>query len=542
MKKAQIKELQAQLLGSVTDNPDALAHFSTDLSVLQAEPATVIYPANTADVRKTVQFAHDRTLAGKPIRLTARGLGSGESGGSLGTGDQVVFPAHMNKLLRLERDTVSVQPGMLYRTLQQALHTHSRFMAAYPASVDYATVGGAVSEDAVGIHTVKYGSTRKAVRGLKVVLSDGSLIETKRISGRELNRRKGHTTLEGEIYRGLDSLLLDNADLIRKATPKLPYNAAGYALHEVRGRDGSFDLGQIFIGAQGTLGFLTEVTLATAAYNPRTSLVAGFFASTYDALEAAAKLRGLGPSALELADRGLIESVMATHPGYLDGLLPDDGPATVLLVQFDQFSQFSQRLATTRAERVINRHKGRARLATDPVEQVALWKLRLCSSLYLEPHTGSKRAVPFMEAAIVPVPQLPALVEKATKLLKKYELTAAIWGHVGDGQLGFSPRLDLSKKKDADKLMNLSREFAELVSSLGGSPSGASGDGPLRSLALPTVFGSDMYELFRQVKQLFDPRGIFGPGQKTDVTAEGVRAQLRTDYANRSQHNYIVFR
>ena len=542
MKKAYLKELQGQLLGTITDNPDAMAHFATDLSVLRAQPDSVVYPANTADVRKTVQFAHEHTMAGHPVPLVARGLGSGESGGAVGAGTQVVFSAHMNKLLQLDRDTVTVQPGILYRTLQQTLHTHSRFIPPYPPSLDYATVGGAVAEDAVGLHSVKYGSTRNYVKGLKVVLADGSLIQTGRISARELNRRKGRTTLEGELYRGLDNILLDNTDLIKRATPKLPYNAAGYSLQHVRGKDGSFDLSQIVIGAQGTLGLITEVTLKTATYHPRTSLVVGYFDSTYAALEVAVMLRRLGPSALELADRGLTEAVLASHPGYLDGLLPDDRPYTVVLAQFDQASQFAQRLACGRAERIMFKHKGHPRIATDPVEQVALWKLRMAASLYMEPTSGQKRALPCMEAAAVPLDKLPDLLEKTTKLLKKYDVTAAIWGHVGDGHLGFVPRLDLSKKKSADHLMSLSREYSEVVAKLGGSPSAAAGDGPLRSLWLEDVYGPDMTKLFADVKRLFDPLGIFGQGQKTTATVESVRAALRTEYINTAQHNYIMFR
>ncbi|HEY6736648.1 MAG TPA: FAD-binding oxidoreductase [Candidatus Saccharimonadia bacterium] len=541
MKKAYIKELQGQLLGTVTDNPDALAHFATDLSVLRAEPGSVVYPANTADVRKTVQFAYEHALAGRPVPLVARGLGAGVSGGALGAGTHVVFSAHMNKLLRLEHDTVTVQPGISYRTLQQTLHTHNRFIPPHPTSLDCTTVGGAVAEDAVGLHAVKYGSTRQFVKCLKVVLSDGSIIETGRISARELNRRKGLSTLEGQLYRGLDNILLDNAEFIRKHTLKLPYNAAGYALEHVRGRDGSFDIGQIFIGAQGTLGFITEVTLRTAVYHPRTTLVVGFFDSTYAALDAATKLRALGPSALELADRALMEAVLASHPGYLDGLLPDDKPYTVVLTQFDQASQFSQKLAAARAERVIEKFKGRHRTSSDPVEQVALWKLRLAGSRYMEPANGQKRAVPFLEAAVVPLPKLGALLDKTTKLLKQYDAMAVIWGHVGDGNLSFMPRLDLSKKKDADRLLNLSRDYAELVASLGGTPSGTAGDGPLRSLWLDKVYGDELVKLFAAVKHVFDPHNVFGPGQKTNADPAAVRAALRTEYVNTTQHNYMMF-
>lgn len=540
MKKAYIKELQAKLLGTVTDNPDVLAEFATDMSAFRVEPTTAVYPANTADVRKIVQYAFEKTEAGKPVHLVARGLGAGESGGALGEDTVVVFPAHMNKLLRLEHDSVTVQPGISFRTLQQTLHTHARWLPAHPVSLDYATAGGVVAEDAVGLHSVKYGSVRASVKGLKVVLADGSLIQTHRLSGRELNRKKGLSTMEGEIYRKLDSLLLDHPELVRRSTLKTAHNGAGYALSQVRSKDGSFDASQIFIGSGGSLGLITEVTFKTASFNPRTTLVVGYFDSTYAALEAAAKLRTLGPSTLELADRQLLESVAASHPGYLDGLLAGDVPTTALLVQFDQPSQFSQRLASARAERIIGRHHGQVRTATDPVEQVALWKLRGASDVYMEP-AGAKRAVPYLDGAIVPMAELGALLEKTTKLLKKYELTAAVWGHVGSGHLSFMPRLDLSKKKDADKLMNLSRDYAEAVASLGGTVSGTAADGLLRSLALPKLYDEELAELFASVKHIFDPHGMFAAQQKTAATAEFTRAHLRTDYTRARHHSYPTF-
>jgi FAD/FMN-containing dehydrogenase len=432
---------------------------------------------------------------------------------------------------------VTVQAGLPYRTLQQTLHTHVRFLPPAPDSLDFATVGATVSDNTAGVHSVKYGPTRAFVKGLKVVLSDGSLIQTHRLSGRELNRKKGLTTLEGELYRKLDSLILDHPEAVRRMQLKIPYDGAGYALGHVRAKDGSFDLGQIFIGAGGTLGVITEVTFKTTAYNPRTTLVVGYFESTYAALDAAVKLKGLGPSALELADRQLMETVAVSHPGYLDSLLPDGLPYSVLLVQFDQFSQFSQRLAAGRAERIIQRHQGRARIATDPVEQVALWKLRYASSLYMEP-AGAKRALPFASGAVVPLPALPGLLEKATKLLKKYELTAAVWGHVGDGNVNIVPRLDISKKKDADKLFNLSREFAEAVAAAGGTLAGTSGDSLLTSTAYNKIYGEEVVELWAAVKHMFDPHGILSPHHKTGATPEYARLHLRSEYSNPAYQHY----
>ncbi len=540
MKHAYLKELQGRLLGSVTDDIDVLEHFSTDQSIFTATPSAVVYPQNTADVRKTVQFAAERAAAGKALPIVPRGKGSDQGGGAIGEGMQIIFPAHMNKLLRIARDSVTVQPGILFHTLQQTLYTHLRHIPQAPTGGEYSTVGGAVANASGGEKAVKYGSIRTAVRGLKVVLADGSLIETGRINARELNRKKGFTTLEGEIYRKFDGLLLDNADLIKKNHLAGVENSSGYHLAGVRGAKGSFDLSQVFIGSQGTLGLITEVTLATAPYSPRTTLVVGYFDSITGAGDAINRLRLLGPSAIELVDHNLLEFHRSLRPSDLDGLVPEDIPRIVLLVEFDNGSQFAQKLGSTRAARVMHRHGGTVRLSTNPVEQVALWKIRHASAAAWLSH-GPKKALPFIEDGAVPVEKITQLLDKTYKLLMKHDLEAAIWGHAGTGNLRLQPRLDLAKKKDVDKLFSLTREYADIVTSLGGTPSATSGDNLLRAAYLKKTCGEEYFELLAATKHIFDPQNIFNPSKKTGATEDYARAHLRGEFATGRQHDYLVY-
>jgi FAD/FMN-containing dehydrogenase len=540
MKHAYLKELQNRLLGSVTDDPSALEHFSTDQSIFQSTPAAIVYPQNTADVRKTVQFSAERAASGRPLPLVPRGRGSDQGGGAIGDGLHVVFPAHMNKLIRMDHDSVVVQPGITFQTLQQALYTHLRHIPQAPGGSEYSTVGGVVAKAVAGERSVKYGSIRRAVRGLKVVLADGSLIETKRISARELNRKKGFSTMEGELYRKFDSLLLDHADLIRNRKIEVAQNTAGYDLWSVRGSKGSFDLGQAFIGSQGTLGVITEITLATQPFTARTSLCVAYFETVVGAIEAANRLITLGPSAMELVDRHILEYYRQLRPGDLDGLVPEEIPSVIMLVEFDNASQFAQKLRSTRAERIMRRHGAVVRTSTDPVEQVALWKIRRSSVSAWSGH-GPKSALPFIEDAAVPLEKMPQLIEKTYKLLKKHDLTAAMWGHIGIGNLRLQPRLDLAKKKDVDKLFMLSREYLELVLSLGGTPSSTQNDNLFRAANLKKVYGEELFEVLVATKHIFDSQGIFNPSQKTGATEDYIRSHLRTEYAAKRQHDYLVY-
>ena len=530
MKKAYLKDLARQLGGTVTDAADAREYFSTDGSIFKMMPEGVVYPKNTADVQLVVGYLAERAHAGKRIGLVARGKGTDQGGGAIGDGLQLVFPAHMNKLLSLDKTTVTVQPGLLYGTLQQTLRTHGRFLPPYPASIEYASIGGAVANDAAGEKTIKYGSTHKFVKRLKVVLSDGSLITTERISARQLNRKKGQNDLEGKIYRGLDKLIDENAALLRQHQPKTTKNTAGYALTRVKGQDGSFDLSQLFTGSQGTLGVITEITLSTVAWNPRTTLIVGYFDDLTKAGEAAVKVKALGPSALELVDVHLLEYLREHRPHDVEGILPDILPKLVLLAEFDNASQLQQTLATRRTQRIFKRLGTGQRLATTPDEQERLWKIRREAAAVIWMDGSTKKALPFIEDGVVPPEKLPQFLEKVYKLLRKYELDIAVWGHAGDANLHVQPFLDLAKKKDVDKLFTLAAEFNELVIGLGGSTSAEHNDGFIRSPYLKQVYGEPIYDLFVQVKDLFDPQDILNPGKKVNVSEAYIRQFVRSEY------------
>ena len=248
--------LQEHLVGEVMTSTDARRYFATDASIFQLAPALVVYPRNENDVRKTARFTWQLAERGRVIPLTARGAGTDQTGAALSSGIMLVFPAHMNRILELDTkaNTVTIEPGINFGKLQQALHTHGRFVPAYPASIEYSTIGGAIANNATGEHTVKYGDMRRYVRGLRVVLANGEVIETHRLSKRELSKKLGLATFEGEIYRSVDTLLEEQKELVERMRPVTMHDNTGYSLHDVKHKDGSFDLTPLFVGSQGTLG------------------------------------------------------------------------------------------------------------------------------------------------------------------------------------------------------------------------------------------------------------------------------------------------
>lgn len=540
MKPAQAKELRKRIQGEVTQNKEALDYFSTDGSVFQIQPTGVVYPRSIHDVQQTVALAQEvADVKGKAFSIIARGMGTDQAGAPLGDGAMVVFPAHMNKVLGLTKDTVTVQPGIIFGTLQKVLNTHGRFLPPYPSSINYATMGGAVGNNSCGEKTYKYGSTANWVKSLKVVLDDGSIIETKRISRRELNRKKGLMTREGDIYRGIDGLIQDNAKLIKEMQPKTSKNSAGYRLSQIRGKDGSIDLTQLFVGSQGTLGVVSEITFKTAPYEPRTNLVVGFFDSLEKAGDAVMKLQRLNPSAMEVVDYYLLDFLRKNQPETIEGLVPEELPKIVILCEFDNGSHFRQNVLGRSAEKIMKKLATSVKSTVNPKEQQRLWKIRHSAAAVIWMNNGPKKALPIIEDGCVPVEKLSEFLDGVYRMLKKHKLEIAVWGHAGDANFHMQPFMDLSKAADRKKVFKVMDEFYGMVIKMGGTTAGEHNDGLLRAPYLKKLYGDEMYDLFKDVKNICDPKGIFNPRIKLDVTKSDLEGVLRHEYSMRHLYDHM---
>lgn len=535
--------LQEHLLGEVTSSTAVRKHFSHDGSVLQMTPAVVVYPRNESDVRKTCRFAWQLAERGRVLPITARGAGTDLGGAAIGSGLMLVFPAHMNRILVLDNKSgsVAVEPGINYGKLQQTLQTYHRFLPPFPASVEYSTIGGAIANNASGEKSVKYGSTKQFVRSLRVVLANGEVIETGRLSKRELNKKLGLATFEGEIYRAIDGVLEEYHDVIAKAERDVTKNTSGYNLWDIRRKDGSFDLTPLFVGSQGTLGIVTEAVLATEPDNPLTTLFVAYFDDLQHAATAIQELRDLPekPSALEMVDEQLLKLVEQLSPSQLKDVIDRPLPKVVLLVEYDTQNVRQLKRTAKKADRIFQQYAVSHRKETDPVEQEKLWRIRHSSATVIAHTEGNLRAVPFIEDGVVPVDQLETYVTGIYALFAKYRLNVAVWGHAGDGNLHVQPFLDLGQIGDRQKLFKLADEYYALVIRLGGTTAGEHGDGRLRAPYLPYVYGQEMYEALAKVKQACDPHDILNPGVKFGTSPDELKGMLRQEYSLGHLYNHL---
>ena len=527
--------LQEHLLGEVMTSVDARRYFATDCSIFSIAPSIVVYPRNENDVRKTARFTWQLAERGRIIPITPRGWGTDLSGGAVGSGIMLVFPAHMNRIISLDQKSgvVVVEPGLNYGRLQQTLQTHERFLPPYPASIEYSTIGGAVGNNAAGEKSVKYGVTKDYVKSLRVVLANGEVIETGRITKRELSKKLGLTTFEGEVYRSLDKLIEENRSTIDKTVRETTKNTAGYNIFDVKRRDGSFDLTPLLVGAQGTLGVITEITCETEAHNPETVVFAAYFDSIQAACDATAALKALPniPSAIEFVDGRLLNIVNQLNPNQLKSILPEQLPKAVLIVELDDANDRRRKRNVKRIHQIFEKNARDYREASRPSEQSELWKIRHASANLLAYSEGQSKAIPIIEDGIVPLDKLAEFVESVYALFDTLKLDVALWGHAGDGNLHVQPFLDINQLGDKQKAFKLMDEYYALVIRLGGSTSGQHNDGRVRANYLQRMYGEDVYALFQKIKQIFDPFGLLNPGVKLASTNEDMRSSLRSNYS-----------
>lgn len=526
--------LQEHLEGEVLTDAATRRYFSTDASVLTLAPNMVVYPRNTNDVRKVMRFSWQLAERGHVLPVTARGRGSDLTGAALGNGIILVFPAHMKRLLEMDtkQQQVRLQPGINYRTLQETLYTHNRFLPPYPASIDYSTIGGAIANNSAGEKSLKYGDTRKYVEKLEVVLANGELIQTGRLSKRELDRKKGETSFEAEVYRQIDGIISDNWDAIQAAAKsRVSKNSSGYDLADVKHADGSFDLTPLFVGSQGTLGIVTEAIMKLENYNPKTQLLLAEFEDLTSAHDAISLLLNLAPSALEMVDQNLLDFVTKQQPNRLKGLLESESlPAIALLVEFDDASDHARKHKVKKAQKLLRNLTNHVTVTDNYDQQQKLWAIRHMAATVTNYGEGGKAAIPIIEDGIVPHEQFQTYIEGIYALFAKYRLQPAIWGHAGDANLHVQPFMDLSKLSDRQHVLKIMEEYYDLVLKLGGSIAAEHNDGRLRAPFVEKQFGKEMTDIFVAVKQACDPSGMLNPGVKTGTDLKAIATMLRKEY------------
>ena len=535
--------LQEHLMGEVVVGDDARRFFSTDGSIFQIVPAIIAYPRSENDVRKTARFVWQLAERKRIIPLTPRGLGSSTAGSAIGGGILMVFPAHLNKIIELDSrsGTIVIEPGASIDKLQQTLHTHGRFLPAIPVDYQNSSIGGAAAINASGEKTSKYGTIKNFIKRTRVVLANGEVIETRRLSKKELSKKLGLSTFEGEIYRAIDTLIEENHDIIKNFALDIVKNSAGYDIFSVKRKDKSFDLTPLIAGSEGTLGIITELELETEPYNPKTTIISAKIDDLGIINELIKSIRSFKdtPSVVDIIGKGLIDFIDKANPNLIKDVFTQPYPQAQLIVEFDSQSERQRAKSVKKLKKIFNKFDVDYAVETDENQKLLVRKVRDLVSTYLGHEKVGKRALPIVNDAVVPPGQFLPLLQTIYDICKGYQMTPAVWGQALDAGLSFYPLLDVGQLGDRQKILRVMDEYYNKVIELGGSISSDAGDGRLKSPYLVKMYGPDIYQIFEKIKQIFDPFGILNPGVKLGTSTEDIKSLLRDSYSLEQKHNYL---
>jgi FAD/FMN-containing dehydrogenase/Fe-S oxidoreductase len=517
-------DVRGLVAGEVRCDDVFLQLFASDASIYEIKPLGVIRPRSAADVSACLRYAAERHI---PIH--ARGAGTGVAGESLGPGLILDFSAHLRRVIRLDPERVRVQPGVVYERLNETLRPLGRVLGPDPASGQVTTVGSMIAIDAAGSRWLRYGSMRRHVESLQVVLADGEILEVGR---EELADGASASTIprKRDLVNRLAVLLSENAELIRRHQPNTPQNHCGYDLVDILA-DNHIDLARLLVGSEGTLALITEATLRTEPLPRHRGVAVILFDSVEKAARAVPDVVASGPSACDLMDRRHLSLARAAEPRF-DQLIPLETEAA-LLVEQDGEDPLEVR---GRLHRLVNelwqqkRMAFGARQAFEDDETELFWRLvdKVQPALYRT--GGLNRPLPIVEDMAVSPGALPDFLVRMQNVLKRNQVTAALYCHAGQGQLHVQPFLDLAGPDDVQRMRRLAEELYQEVFALGGSIGGEHACGLSRTAFVRRQAGP-LFDVFREVKRIFDPANILNPDKIVadgeDMTARYVRPSIR---------------
>ncbi|HUA13047.1 MAG TPA: FAD-binding oxidoreductase [Candidatus Sulfotelmatobacter sp.] len=531
--------LQEHLVGEVISTTNARQQFSTDGGIFQVAPAIVVYPRNENDIRKTSRFCWQLAERGRVIPITARGFGTDQTGAAIGRGVTMVFPAHMKNILELDSKSgnATVEPGISLGKLEQTLNTHGHSLPVIPSSAEYTSLGGAIANNTSGDKSFKYGPISNFVKGLRVVLANGEVIVTKRLSKRELNKKLGLATFEGEIYRFIDTLLEEQHDLLANLARGVTHNNAGYNLLDIKQKNGSFDLTPLIAGSQGTLGIISEIDLSSETLHPKSLIIEAGFDSTENLQQAVNDLRSLDdkPESIELIDQHTIKQLQDINPNHLKEVLPSPVPPFMLLIEI---AHDGHKKTTKKVFKILDELSRSYNSSEEPEEQIKYHQTRDAIGILSAHNEGLLHPIPLLDGA-VPPDRIRDLIDGLYKLQTQNHIKHGLWGHIGDGNIFFQPKLNLGQVGDRQKVFRLIEEYTQLILNLNGTLSSSEGDGRLKTPFLEQMYGTSLYNVLQKLKQVFDPYGILNPSVKFDTNLDDLKAIVRNEYHLRHLYDYL---
>ena len=502
--------------------------YATDASVYREIPNAVAYPKDSEEIKRLIKHAQDNNLT-----ITPRAAGTSLGGQCVTDGIVVDISRYFTKILdfNLEKRTVIVQAGVIRDQLNDFLKPHGLFFGPNTSTTNRCTIGGMVGNNSSGTTSIQYGVTRDKVVEIKAILSNGSDVVFKELSKKEIKLKAEQDTLEGHIYKILYEKLSNPAiqNEIRKEFPKESIHRRnnGYAVDSLletivfSDKKEAFNLSKLIAGSEGTLAFMTEITLQLDDLPHKNNIVvAAHFNSIADSLKAVVISMRHNLHMCELMDKVILDQTKNNRTQEKNRAFIVGDPSALLLLEVvaDSETKIEQL-----AEELINSLKAEdlgyafPKLKGKDVNKAT--NLRAAGLGLLGSIIGDNKAVACIEDTAVALEDLPDYIEEFDKIMKPFKQDFVYYAHAGAGEIHLRPILNLKKSKDVKLFHDITEKVAHLVKKYKGSLSGEHGDGIVRASFLPFMIGEKNYELLREVKYAFDPNNIFNKGKIVDANS-----------------------
>jgi len=528
--------------GDIDDSAVTRDVYSHDASLFEIRPKLVVFPKHADDVQLLVKLVAKLKSKNPNLSLTARSAGTDMSGGAINDSVIMDFSRHFTIIKKVTKTTAHVEPGVFFRDFDKETIKHDSLLPSYPASRDLCTVGGMVNNNSGGEKSLEFGKTDNYVTELSVVFADGIERTVKPLNLRELQAKVKQNDYEGKLYRHMYTLVEENYDVIKAAKPKVSKNSTGYNLWDVWDRKTeTFDLTKLIIGAQGTLGFVTDIKFRLVKRRKHSGLLVLFLKDINKLGDVINVVLSHKPATFESFDDTTLLISIKFMPYFLKllgpvafiklllGLAPTGLqllhgiPKLILMVEFngDTEDEVRQKIKALHVE--LGKKRGFYEINgfeedDNEFKSEKFWVMRRQSFNILRKKVHDKHTAPFIDDLVVNPEHLPEFLPQIRKIVKKYKLFATIAGHMGDGNFHIIPLMKLEDKAERRKLLPAMKEVNELILKYKGSLSGEHNDGLVRGPWLEAMYGKEVLGLFRQAKHIMDPTNICNPHKK--VTAD----------------------